>query len=154
MIKIAKKKNGKDIAKLLATFGKEIFDLTGAKINTDIELIIKLFNENLEKDFRAFVYEINNQIVGFITFNNSFSLYAQGHFFTITELYVEKKYRCKNIGKKLLDRVIKLAKDENRTRLELTTPPLPEFQRSLNFYLKNGFDVTGGKKVKYDINIK
>lgn len=154
MIRKAKKEDGVHIAKLLSTFGDEIYENTGAEINTDTKLIGKIFNENLENDFRAFVYELDKIIVGFIAFSNSFSMYAQGHFFTITELYVLKTYRSQNIGIKLLDRVIQLAKDEKRTRLELTTPPLPEFQRSLDFYLTNDFEITGGKKVKYEINIE
>lgn len=154
MIRKAKKEDGKFVADLLSTFGNEIFDLTGSVINTDIELIEKLFNESLNDDFRAFVHEQDNEIIGFITFSDMFSLYAQGHYIVVTELYVEEKHRCKNIGKKLLDRVVDLANQENKTRIELTTPPLPIFQRSLDFYLKNGFEVTGGKKVKLDLDIK
>jgi hypothetical protein len=38
--------------------------------------------------------------------------------------------------------------DRGWTRLEATTPPLPEFDRALRFYKANGFEVTGGKKLK------
>jgi hypothetical protein len=33
-------------------------------------------------------------------------------------------------------------------RLEVTTPPLPEFDRTFHFYETHGFDVAGGKKMK------
>ena len=151
MLRVAKHQDAKQIAELLSTFGDEIFTLTGAKINTDKELIQKLFNDSLGKEFRAFVYEVNDKIIGFITFSDSFSLYAEGHYITITELYVDEKYRSKEIGKELLNAVVDTAKTENKTHLELTTPPLPIFQRSLDFYLNNGFEVTGGKKVKLEI---
>jgi hypothetical protein len=59
----------------------------------------------------------------------------------------------KKVIKKLLNKVITLAKTENKTRIELTTPPLPSFQRSLDFYIKNGFEIAGGKKVKFEIII-
>ncbi|MBE1443410.1 GNAT superfamily N-acetyltransferase [Paenibacillus sp. OAS669] len=34
------------------------------------------------------------------------------------------------------------------TRLEVSTPPLPAFVRSLAFYQREGFAVTGGEKLK------
>jgi epoxyqueuosine reductase len=33
-------------------------------------------------------------------------------------------------------------------RLEVTTPPLPEFDRTFHFYETQGFDIAGGKKMK------
>ena len=33
-------------------------------------------------------------------------------------------------------------------RLEVTTPPLPQFDRTLRFYEANGFEPSGGKKLK------
>gem|GEM_PF-2146775 len=33
-------------------------------------------------------------------------------------------------------------------RLERCTPPLPEFERSVAFYQANGFEITGGYKMK------
>jgi len=149
MIRTAKKKDSKYIAKLLATFSDEIQKKTGAKINNDKTLIKKLFIDNLNTKFKSLVYEEENKIVAFITFYESFSLYADGSYYTISELYVKPKLRSQCIGKQLLKKVVKLAKNENKTRIELTTPPLPEFQKSLDFYIKNGFDITGGKKVKY-----
>lgn len=35
-----------------------------------------------------------------------------------------------------------------RKRLEVTTPPLPQFQSALEFYEREGFAVTGGRKLK------
>jgi len=34
------------------------------------------------------------------------------------------------------------------TRLEVTTPPLPAFERTLAFYEREGFAITGGRKLK------
>jgi hypothetical protein len=33
-------------------------------------------------------------------------------------------------------------------RLEVTTPPLSLFERSLSFYTREGFSITGGRKLK------
>ncbi len=34
------------------------------------------------------------------------------------------------------------------TRLEVTTPPLPQFDRALAFYEREGFSISGGRKLK------
>lgn len=151
MIRDALKSDAKDIASLLSDFADEIFKLTNQSINSDKKQIDELFDKYLDNKFRAFVYEKENKIIGFITFIEAFSLYAKGEYIIITELYVSQKYRNKNIGKELLAKVINLAKKNNKKTIELTTPPLPQFQKSLDFYIKNGFKITGGKKVKLDI---
>ena len=149
MIREAQTKDGAGIAELLSLFGDEIYDISGGVINRDKELIRELFEKNLNRKFRIKLYEESGEIIGFIAFYDSFSLYAKGSFITVSELYVKKGYRSKGVGKKLLGSIIALAKEKNCPIIELTTPPLPEFQRSLDFYLKNGFEVTGGRKVKY-----
>jgi len=151
LIRDALKSDAKDIASLLSDFADEIFKLTNQSINSDKKQIDELFDKYLDNKFRAFVYEKENKIIGFITFIEAFSLYAKGEYIIITELYVSQKYRNKNIGKELLAKVINLAKKNNKKTIELTTPPLPQFQKSLDFYIKNGFKITGGKKVKLDI---
>lgn len=151
MIRDALKSDAKEIASLLSDFADEIFKLTNQSINNDKKQINELFDKYLDNKFRAFVYKKENKIIGFITFIEAFSLYAKGEYIIITELYVSQKYRNKNIGKELLAEVINLAKKNNKKTIELTTPPLPQFQKSLDFYLKNGFKITGGKKVKLDI---
>jgi hypothetical protein len=37
------------------------------------------------------------------------------------------------------------------TRLEVTTPPLPQFDRTLTFYQRDGFAITGGRKLKVEL---
>ena len=34
------------------------------------------------------------------------------------------------------------------TRLEVTTPPFPQFDKTLAFYEQDGFAITGGRKLK------
>jgi len=90
--------------------------------------------------------------VGFVSLYESYALYSEGAYGTIPELYVRPDFRSENIGKELLDRVIKFAAYKNWRRLEVTTPPLPQFDRTLQFYESNGFMVSGGRKLKADIN--
>jgi hypothetical protein len=41
--------------------------------------------------------------------------------------------------------------DPNWTRLEVTTPPLPQFDRALAFYQRGGFGISGVRKMKVDL---
>jgi GNAT superfamily N-acetyltransferase len=92
--------------------------------------------------------------VGLITLYESHTLYAAGSFGTIPELYVQPGYRSAGIGQMLLDRAKSFGRSKGWTRLEVTTPPLPEFERTLRFYEAHGFSISGGRKLKVDLNPK
>ncbi len=89
--------------------------------------------------------------VGFISLYESFALYAEGAYGTIPELYVRPSSRSKTVGKQLLKEANRFAAQKGWKRLEVTTPRLPKFVRTLHFYLSNRFEVSGGKKLKMDI---
>ncbi|MCK5811248.1 MAG: GNAT family N-acetyltransferase [Cocleimonas sp.] len=93
----------------------------------------------------------NNQAVGFVSLYESYALYAEGAYGTIPELYVRPKYRSQNIGKDLLDTAIVFARQKEWKQLEVTTPPLPEFARTLQFYREHNFQITGGRKLKLKV---
>jgi len=61
------------------------------------------------------------------------------------------EYRSKEVGKGLIQEIIKFAKTNKWKRLELCTPPTPEFDRTVEFYKSNGFEITGGYKMKHAI---
>lgn len=89
-----------------------------------------------------------DEAVGFIALYESCSLYAGGVFGTIPELYVRPEFRSLGIGQGLLAAARQFGKSLGWRRLEVTTPPLPEFDRTLAFYEQEGFAVTGGRKLK------
>lgn len=89
--------------------------------------------------------------IGFVSLYESFALYAEGAYGTMPELYVRPKWRSNHVGNKLLNKVGEFAKSKNWHRIEVTTPPLPEFDRTLEFYQRNGFEIAGGRKLKIDI---
>ena len=89
--------------------------------------------------------------IGFASMYESYALYSEGAYGTIPELYVRPKWRSKSTGNRLLNTVENFAKSKNWHRVEVTTPPLPEFDRTLEFYKRNGFEISGGKKLKINI---
>lgn len=93
----------------------------------------------------------SSEYVGFVSLYESYALYAEGAFGTIPELYVRPQWRSRNIGKLLLDSIRDFADQKGWNRLEVTTPPLPQFERTLAFYQQNGFSISGGRKLKTDL---
>ena len=90
-------------------------------------------------------------IIGFVSVYESYALYTEGPYGTIPELYVRPKWRSQNIGQRLLTQVMEFGKEKGWKRLEVTTPPLPQFERTLSFYEENGFEISGGRKLKISI---
>lgn len=85
---------------------------------------------------------------GFIALIESYALYAEGAFGTIPELYIRPDFRNKRAGRGLVESAVAFATSRGWTRLEVTTPPLPEFARTLAFYEREGFSISGGRKLK------
>lgn len=94
------------------------------------------------------VDEDAQKTTGFAALCESHALYAQGAFGIIQEFYVESGSRSRGIGRQLLAAAAAHARQRGWKRLELCTPPLPEFERALAFYGSHGFEVTGGRKMK------
>ena len=91
---------------------------------------------------------------GFIALYESHALYAEGAFGTIPELYVRPTYRSSGVGKQLTDRAKEFGTSRGWKRLEVTTPPLPQFERSLQFYEREGFLITGGRKLRAVLSVE
>jgi GNAT superfamily N-acetyltransferase len=90
----------------------------------------------------------SSRAVGFAALCESHALYAEGTFGILQEFYVAPHIRSAGVGRTLVDAAAKHARSRGWKRLELCTPPLPEFERTLAFYERNGFVVTGGRKMK------
>ncbi len=86
--------------------------------------------------------------VGFLALYQSYALYTEGMYGTIPEFYVQSPYRSQGIGSALLAEAKKIGHQRGWNRLEVTTPPLPQFDRSLSFYQRNGFTISGRRKLK------
>lgn len=87
------------------------------------------------------------QAVGFAALYEAHALYAEGPFGTISELFVRPDYRSRGTGAALVNEVKRFAVTKRWTRLEVTTPPLPHFDRTLAFYARQGFAISGGRKM-------
>jgi GNAT superfamily N-acetyltransferase len=86
--------------------------------------------------------------VGVAAIAQTHALYAQGKVGVIQECYVAPAYRSRAVGRALLKEAFALAPQKGWVCIELCTPPLPEFARSLDFYQKSGFKPVGGRKMR------
>ncbi|HIV72615.1 MAG TPA: GNAT family N-acetyltransferase [Candidatus Aquabacterium excrementipullorum] len=153
-IRTATVADASDVAHMVAALLEEImaaignaafcFDLaeTEARLSTYIEQA---------KYFVFVARDGEGTACGFIALHESHALYAEGAFGTIPELFVHPSWRSTTVGSQLIAAARQLAIDKGWRRLEVTTPPLPQFQRTLDFYERQGFSLSGGRKLKTDL---
>ena len=91
----------------------------------------------------AVIARADDKPVGVMTLNECAAIYAGGKFGEISELYVRPEMRSQGIAQQLLDHAQTEARARGWSRLEVGAPAQPEWKRTLNFYLRNGFDEVG-----------
>lgn len=101
-----------------------------------------------DKNYGAIVGYMEDQPIAMSTFTESYALYAGGKIGVIPEFYVEPIYRSSGVGAKLITAVKDYGRDQGWSCIELCTPPLPEFERTLSFYQNNGLMPVGGRKMR------
>lgn len=133
------------LTEIMATVGVQAFRF-------DLEETVERLRNALERrTYTLFVARDGERAVGFVALFESFALYAEGPFGTIPEFYVRPEYRSGGVGRRLLERARQYGAARGWKRLEVTTPPLPAFERTLAFYQREGFSIAGGWKLKADL---
>lgn len=152
LIHRATKDQSDAISILVGELLQEIMDRIGIDVfHFDLEETKARLAEFIEHE-KNFVFVATDQnideIIGFVTVYEGFALYAEGVFGTMAELYVKPSYRSQGIGKMLIQAVKDFGDERGWKRLEVTTPPLPQFDATLSFYEREGFEISGGRKLK------
>lgn len=102
--------------------------------------------------YLALLARIGGVAVGCLALYQSYALYTEGIYGTIPEFYVRPSHRSQGIGTALIAESMKVAQARGWRRLEVTTPPLPQFNRTLAFYQRHGFSISGGRKMKLELS--
>ncbi len=86
-------------------------------------------------DYLAFyIAKDKKQIIGTIALKK-----VDEDWVKLKRMYTRKEYQGKGIGKKLLEKVLKIAKNKNYKKIILTT--YPEMKDAVEFYKKQGFNI-------------
>lgn len=151
LIQRATPKDAPEVAVMVGALLGEIMNAVGAHtFNFNLDDTTARLTDFLERE-KYFVFiarDSDGNPVGFISLYESFALYAEGAFGTIPELYVRPEYRSAQVGLGLVSQVKAFGATRRWTRLEVTTPPLPQFDKTLAFYEREGFAIAGGRKLK------
>jgi len=139
------------IAVMAGELLNEIMTKTGAQaFNFSLDDTRSRLKDFLErKSYVVFVAETEaGYPAGFIALYESLALYAEGRFGTIPEFFVRPQFRSQKVGLRLLEHAKAFGCAQGWKRLEVTTPPLPEFDKTLAFYQREGFAIAGGRKLR------
>jgi GNAT superfamily N-acetyltransferase len=141
------------IAHMVKALLEEIMSATGAAHFTlDFAGTVARCRDFLHSgSYTVLLARERGEAAGFIALTETRSLYAGGTFGIIPEFYMRPESRSCGLGAKLLAAAREQGKSRGWTRLEVTTPPLPEFERTLHFYQANGFSIAGGRKLKAEL---
>ena len=89
--------------------------------------------------------------VGVIMLNECAAIYSGGQFGEISELYVAPDFRSKGVGAQLIEAAVSFGRERGWPDIEVGAPGVPTWQRTVDFYLRHGFDEVGPR---LDLQIK
>lgn len=138
------------IGSLVVELTTEICELTKAQhFDIDLNGTIQRCSELIrDGHYAGIIGEYQNKPVSVVTFTETYALYAGGKIGVIQEFYISPEHRASGVGSLLIEQVKRYGKQQDWSCIELCTPPLPEFERTLNFYQKNGLIPVGGRKMR------
>lgn len=144
MTVISTRKAGIDDADVVAGFVHALLDeLSGGKAPEPGTILRNTRLVLADDRVIAVLASSDGDPVGLMLLNECTAIYAGGRFGEISELYVRPEARSQGVA----PRLIAVAREEGRARgwprLEVGAPAQPEWERTLAFYLRNGFEEVG-----------
>lgn len=138
------------IGSLVVELTEEICARTNAQhFNIDLEGTVQRCKELLTAGHYAAIIGWSDTLpVAVSTITETYALYAGGKIGVIQEFYVIPAFRSAGVGAMLIEQVRKYGKKQGWSCIELCTPPLPAFERTLCFYQNNGLIPVGGRKMR------
>lgn len=143
------------IGSLVVQLTQEICERTNAQhFNIDLKGTVQRCEELLSAGhYAAIIGWSDVTSVAVSTITETYALYAGGKIGVIQEFYVIPEFRCSGVGAMLLEQVKNYGQKQGWSCIELCSPPLPEFERTLSFYQNNGLVPVGGRKMRQNLAI-
>ena len=133
-----------DDAPVVAEFVYLLIDEFAPNAGPNRQTMTAIAQEVLPLDsVSGFLAKYDNAPVGVVLINECAAIYAGGKFGEISELYVRPEYRSKGIAACLLEVAGKHAEERGWKRLEVGAPAQPAWERTVKFYLREGFEEVG-----------
>jgi GNAT superfamily N-acetyltransferase len=141
------------IGSLVVQLTQEICERTDVQhFDIDLDGTIQRCEELLTAGYYAAIIGWSESIpVAVATITDTYALYAGGKIGVIQEFYVIPEFRCSGVGAMLIEQVRAYGEKRDWSCIELCTPPLPEFERTLSFYQHNGLVPVGGCKMRQNL---
>jgi GNAT superfamily N-acetyltransferase len=142
--------NAAIIGSLVVQLTQEICELTQTQhFNIDLQNTIQRCEELLSAGhYAAIIGWSENTPIAVATITETYALYAGGKIGVVQEFYVIPEFRCSGVGAMLIEQVQLYGQSLEWSCIELCTPPLPEFERTLSFYQHHGLVAVGGRKMR------
>jgi GNAT superfamily N-acetyltransferase len=147
---LATPNNAEIIGSLVVKLTQEICERTHAQhFKIDLAGTVQRCEALLSAGHYAAIIGWSDNIpVAVSTITETYALYAGGKIGVIQEFYVIPEFRSSGVGAMLIEQVRHYGQKHDWSCIELCTPPLPEFERTISFYQHNGLIPVGGRKMR------
>jgi GNAT superfamily N-acetyltransferase len=91
------------------------------------------------------VAEVDGRLVGVLGASWQRAIHVPGRYATIQDLWVEAEQRSNGIGARLIDEMVRLAREQGVSRIEVGLPreSFAAIRATESFYVDNGFEHLG-----------
>ncbi|PVE64414.1 GNAT family N-acetyltransferase [Priestia megaterium] len=121
-----------------------LYELRGKPLNNDNLInISKELLKNKKQRYVAYLAFNGDKCLGVVTLSECASLYAQGAFGIIQELYIIPSARSQGIGNQLIKKVKEYGIQCGWDRIEVGAPDAEKWDKTISFYKREGFRELG-----------
>jgi GNAT superfamily N-acetyltransferase len=134
---------GRLISRLLAELYPDYPKFTDAGAEARIIAAAARLLRDEPRYFAFVAYDEQGAPAGAMALNECAATYAFGLFGEISELYVDPAHRSAGLGGRLIDHAKEFARGRGWSMLEVGAPDAPRWQKSIDFYIRCGFEEIG-----------
>jgi GNAT superfamily N-acetyltransferase len=139
-----------DIPQIVGLVDKLLCELNHKKLELDHDIMGRICAELLsDHNHNVFLAFNGDQAVGMAGIVQSIAIYTLGPFGVLNELYVLPEYRSLGVGKLLIAAITEYGENKGWARIEVGLPEQGLFQRTFDFYQREGFEEIGPRVKKY-----